>query len=82
MQAEAQGEQAYWEQLVNEDKTHQTPPWNTTRGFVFESKNVTSFLAHGDGLSQCVARLTLLQEHSIPERDLHQVRRRVRTNFG
>jgi hypothetical protein len=73
---------AEWEHLVDDYTKHQTPPWDLSKGFLFEGKNVTSFLAHENGLVTRVARLSLLQEHSIPEYDIPQVRGRVATDHG
>ena len=61
-----------WESVIQGDREHQTPPWDLSQGFLAESKNATSLAAHEQGLAHRVARLTLVQEHSMPQ---HEIRR-------
>ena len=56
---------APWATVVKEDRSHQTPPWDLSEGFLFETKNVTSLATHAHGLANRTARLTLVQEAGL-----------------
>ena len=71
-----------WESVIQGDREHQTPPWDLTQGFLAESKNATSLAAHEQGLANRVARLTLVQEHSMPHQELKRARQRFRKQYS
>ena len=64
--------------MMNHELQLQTPPWDHRDGFLCESKNVTSFATHEEGLCARVARLTLLQETSLLQGEVLQTAKRLK----
>jgi len=56
----------------------QLPPWCIKHGLFLESKNVTSLTTHEAGMAQRQARLSLVQEHSVPAFELKQMKQRFK----
>ena len=56
----------------------QPPPWCTKNGLFLESKNVTSLNTHEAGMANRRARLSLVQEHSVPDFEMKQMKYRLK----
>jgi hypothetical protein len=67
-----------WFNIEEDNEQEQAPPWCTEHGLFLESKNVTSLLTHEVGMARRQARLSLVQEHSLPAYELKQMKFRYK----
>ena len=68
-----------WQGIVDGTMQHQTPPWDLTVGFLLESKNVTCLATHEEGMARRTARVSCVQEHSLPPWEMKQLKHRLKT---
>ena len=71
-----------WYHLVEQDMKEQMPSWDLSHGFMLESKNVTCLATHEEGMVHRAARVSVLQEHSLPPAELKRLKHRLRTQHA